>query len=71
MFKSMLAVLAVLLGLPAVVAAQVSGTNAVTVLADNVNNATNVAWPIVIGIMGALVCLGVFMKFGRRVGARA
>jgi len=48
-----------------------SGTNAVTVLGDNIENATNVAWPLVIVIITGLVALGVFSKIGKRVGARA
>lgn len=48
-----------------------SGTNAVSTLADNVTNATNVAWPLVIVIITGLVALGVFMKIGKRAGARA
>lgn len=48
-----------------------SGTNAVTTLAANVENATNVAWPLVIVIITGLVALGVFMKIGKRAGARA
>lgn len=51
--------------------AQISGTNAVALLEDNVTNATTVAWPIVIGIIGALVALSVFMKVGRKGGVRA
>lgn len=61
--------LATLFALPVV--AQVSGTNAVTVLDDNITNASTTAWPLVIGIITALVALGVFMKIGRRAGARA
>lgn len=48
-----------------------SGTNAVTTLADNITNATNVAWPLVIAIITGLVALSVFMKIGRKGGARA
>jgi len=56
------------LALPAM--AQVNGTNAVDLLADNLNNASSITWPIVVGIIAALGCLGVFLKFGRRAGFR-
>lgn len=48
-----------------------SGTNAVTTLADNVTNATNTAWPLVIVIITGLIALSVFLKIGRRGGVRA
>lgn len=47
------------------------GTNAVSILSDNVNNASGTVWPIVIGIIGALVTISVFMKVGRKAGVRA
>lgn len=65
------AVLTALLALPALAAAQISGTNAVTALSDNVTNATNVSWPLVIAIITALIALSVFMKVGKRGGIRA
>lgn len=51
--------------------AEVSGTNAVTLIADNVENAQDTMWPITIGLIGALVVLGVLFKVGRRAGVRA
>lgn len=48
-----------------------SGTNAVQVLSDNITNATNTAWPLVISIITGLVALGVLLKIGKRGGARA
>lgn len=68
--KKSTAVLGLLLGTLASQAA-VSGTNAVTLMADNITNASDTAWPIVIGIILGLGALGVFMKFGRRAGFRA
>jgi len=47
------------------------GTNAVGLIEDNVNNAGNVIWPLVIGIIGALVALSVVFKVGRKGGIRA
>jgi len=47
-----------------------SGTNAVNLLADNIDNATGVSWPITIGIIGALIAIGVFLKVGRKAGVR-
>lgn len=58
------------LGLQNSVAA-LSGTNAVTLLESNVENASTVSWTVAIGILAALVCLSVFMKVGRRAGIRA
>lgn len=46
--------------------AQVSGTNAVNVLEDNVNNAANVGWTAFIMIAGALLAVAIFMKFVKR-----
>lgn len=64
-----------LTGLVALFVAQMAfaldGTNAVSLLSDNVNNATGTIWPIVIGILGALVTISVFMKVGRKGGVRA
>jgi len=48
-----------------------SGTNAVSVLSDNIENARDVVWPIVITIIVGLVALNVFMKIGKKAGARA
>jgi Phage major coat protein, Gp8 len=48
-----------------------SGTNAVNLLGDNVENATNVAWPLVIVIITGLIALSVFLKVGKRGGVRA
>jgi len=47
------------------------GTNAVSLIEDNVTNASNVIWPLVIGIVGALVALAVVFKVGKRGGIRA
>lgn len=51
--------------------AQISGTNAVSVLGDNITNATIVSWPLTIGVITGLVALSVFLKIGRKGGARA
>jgi len=51
--------------------AQMSGTNAVGVLEDNIINARDTVWPIVITIVVGLVALNVFMKIGKKAGARA
>jgi len=48
-----------------------SGTNAVTLLGDNIENATGVSWPLAIGIIGALIALSVFMKVGKKAGIRS
>lgn len=50
--------------------ASLSGTNAVTLLSDNITNASETAWPIVVGIVLVLGTLGAFLKFGRRAGFR-
>lgn len=50
---------------------QMSGTNAVSVLGDNIENARDTVWPIVITIVVGLVALNVFMKIGKKAGARA
>lgn len=50
---------------------EVSGTNAVSVLSDNIEHARDIAWPLVITIIVGLVALSVFMKIGKRAGARA
>lgn len=51
--------------------ATLSGTNAVTLMSANVENASETAWPIVLGCILVLGTLGVFLKFGRRAGFRA
>lgn len=45
-------------------------TNAVTTLSNGVNHVTGTTWPIVIGIVGALIALSVFLKVGRKGGVR-
>lgn len=57
-------------GLVVQAAAQVDGTNAVTVMGANLNNATGTIWPIVVGAICALGVVGVFLKFGRKAGFR-
>jgi len=47
-----------------------SGTNAVSLLADNIENATGTSWPLTIGVIGCLLALGVFFKVGKRAGFR-
>jgi len=69
-FKRLLAAGTVFMA-PCVLMAQLSGSNAVAVLEDNVSNATGVSWPLVVGIITALVALAVFMKIGRRAGIKA
>lgn len=51
--------------------AQISGTNAVSMLEDNVTNTTATVWPLVIGIITALVALSVFLRVGRKGGIKA
>lgn len=43
-----------------------SGTNAVTALANNVQNAGNVFQPIVIGVIMIMTVIGVFYRFTRK-----
>jgi len=48
-----------------------SGTNAVALLSDNIENATGTSWPLTIAVIGALIALSVFLKVGKRAGIRA
>jgi len=48
-----------------------NGTNAVSMIGDNVENVQNVIWPLVVGIIGALVALTVVFKIGKRGGIKA
>lgn len=50
--------LALAFGNPAM--AQVTGTNAVTALESNVDNAINTAWPWALGMMGISIAVGAF-----------
>jgi len=70
MRKGALAAGAVVAGAASAGAQAMSGTNAVNLLDDNINNAINVAWPIVITVVIGLAALSVFLKIGRKAGAR-
>jgi len=70
--KKLAALFALLLvSIKGVYAQAMNGTNAVTLLSDNIENARDVVWPIVITIVIGLVALNVFMKIGKKAGARA
>jgi len=68
--KFLVVALAILLGSMANSHAFLDGTNAVSMIEDNVTNASNVIWPLVIGIIAALVALSVVFKVGRKGGIR-
>lgn len=71
---ALLGILALAVGLlaaPFGALATLSGTNAVTLMSANVENASETAWPIVLGCILVLGTLGVFLKFGRRAGFRS
>jgi len=51
--------------------AQVTGTNAVTVIEANVDNAVTTMWPWVVGLLCIGVVLSVVFKVGRKAGIRA
>lgn len=53
------------------VAAQVTGTNAVSILSDNANNASSTWFPIAIGLIGVFLAIGLGKKFLGKAGARA
>jgi len=53
------------------VMAQVTGTNAVTVLESNVDNAVTTMWPWVIGLLCVGVVISVMLRLGRKAGIRA
>lgn len=54
-----------------VASAQITGTNAVTVLSDNANNASSVFYVIMIGLIGTCLAVGVGKKLLAKGGARA
>lgn len=64
--KRVSAVLAASVLVPMLGFAQANGTNAVSQLSDNVENATATFWPLMIGITGLLLVVGIGKRFIKR-----
>jgi len=45
-----------------------NSTNTIQVMADNLENATLMAYPLTLGIIGALVVLAVINRTGKKAG---
>jgi len=65
---SLLALLTAMFGHLNSAAAQTTGTNTVALVADNVQNASNVLTPIVIGVSIIFIVWGFVKKVGKRAG---
>lgn len=65
---ALLALLTAVFGHLHAAAAQTTGTNAVTLVADNVTNASNVLTPIVIGVSIIFIVWAFVKKVGKRAG---
>lgn len=51
--------------------AQTTGTNAVDTLVENINYGSGAVFPVMVGLLGVFLMIGLVKKFGRKAGVSA
>lgn len=71
MRKKLAAIMVAVWLLPMLALAQLTGTNAVSIVEANLDNAATTAWPWAVGFLGISIAVSVFLFLWKKGKARA